>query len=136
MTKTTFTIVGNQEDPQGNPIPYTRTTQGQKWHPRYRRYVAWKRHVVEAYKLAILNGNTVTASQYKIMASDDKPMQGTHHGRVTVDIAFRDETHSDPDNVVKGILDSLFKNDKHIDVTTNHTCGNARGSVKVQIELV
>ncbi|KKK45990.1 hypothetical protein LCGC14_3164580 [marine sediment metagenome] len=40
-----FRIPGNQDNPKGNPIGYTRTTQGSKWTEKYKRYQKWKDYI-------------------------------------------------------------------------------------------
>jgi hypothetical protein len=40
-----FTIFGNQENSEGNPIPYFRSTQNNQWNPEVKRYNAWKDYV-------------------------------------------------------------------------------------------
>jgi Holliday junction resolvase RusA-like endonuclease len=120
--KYTFVITGNQEDRAGNPIPYHRTTQGSFWNKTSKRYNAWKQFVCSEYWLQTVK-----------KLSNEKPYGKEVKGRIEVKISFRGENHADPDNIVKGILDALFENDKHIDVVTSHTCKNSHGSVEVSI---
>jgi hypothetical protein len=121
----TFTILGNQEDKTGNPIPYHRQTQRSSFFNKSaKRYQAWKDHVRSEFWLQ-------TAKKLKA----DKPYGKDVKGRLEAKISFRGENHADPDNIVKGILDALFENDKHIDVTTSHTCKNPQGSVTVTISI-
>ncbi len=97
-----FDIHGNQKNPNGNPIPYHRTTQRAKWKdPAARRYAAWKKfvqqHALEAgLKIGELKKNG--------------------HYRLDVVCFFVGERHGDPGNVRKGIEDSLFEiaGDKHV----------------------
>jgi len=111
-----FAVFGNQEDTRGNPIPYTRATQDSTWNPTYRRYIAWKQFV----QLAFIAGRPAFAGQAKRrIIQGGKPIEGKPRGTVHAAISFGDETRCDPDNVVKGILDSLFENDKHVDVITS-----------------
>ena len=49
-----FSIYGNQENPEKNPIPYHRVVGRALWLPKARRYNAWKQYVVDAY-LSSLN---------------------------------------------------------------------------------
>lgn len=99
-----FTIIGNQEDDKGNPIPYHRSTQGGQWKPAVRRYHAWKDHVVSAY---------CEASGVKLYDRKPIPKQA---GKIYVDIKifYKDKTHADSDNIAKGINDALFENDKYV----------------------
>lgn len=120
----TFTITGNQEDKAGNPIPYNRTTQGSYWNKSSKRYQAWKDFVRLQFWL-----------QAGAFDESTKPYGKEAKGRLEAKISFKGENHADPDNIVKGILDALFENDKHIDVSTSHTCKNPQGSVEVTITL-
>lgn len=142
-----FTIYGNQEDPvNGNPIPYTRTTQGSHWNARSLRYNAWKSYVVAKYLDTIEHWKEpINKADYGDAHDvlERKPIKLTR-GRVSVTIFFSDERHPDPDNTVKGILDALFQSDKHIDVETTHYCkvnklpqgiANQRPRVEVVVSL-
>ena len=139
-----FTIHGNQTDPKkGNPIPYLRMTQGSKWSDPAVRYHGWCDYVRRLYKeasgyVAPNERSRYTAKEYREMVHEfepKKPIPGSPKGRTTVTIYFGTENHADPDNVVKGINDALFENDKHIDVSTSHSCKNAEPRVEVTIEL-
>lgn len=142
-----FTIYGNQENPvNGNPIPYTRTTQGSSWNERSQRYNAWKSYVVSRYLDTISHlEKPISKEDYGDPNSDKdrKPIKLTR-GRVSITIFFSNEQHPDPDNTVKGILDALFQSDKHIDVETTHYCkvnklpqgiANQRPRVEVVVSL-
>ncbi len=118
-----LTLLGNQEDPEGNPIPYFRQTQRSTWTKGARRYNAWKGFVQEEF-CKKFDGVRL-----------GKPIPGIPRGRLSVDIEFRGEQHGDPDNVAKGLLDALFKNDKEMDVQTSHICRKRRGSVRIKIEM-
>jgi hypothetical protein len=125
-----FSVIGNQEDMKGNPIPYHRATQGSKWNPAHQRYLKWKDYVTAAFR------NAAPTSPFCVFDNlVPHPVLGNPHGSVHVSICFGSENHADPDNIVKGILDALFKNDKEIDVHTSHTCGNSDPKVDVSIEI-
>jgi hypothetical protein len=106
-----------------NPVPYTRATQRQKWTPSVKRYHRWCNALRECFASAA--------------PMEPAPMEGVaHFGEVnyysrktppivlhkeqkrrvivTVEtcIVWADEAHADADNVHKGVLDSLFTNDK------------------------
>lgn len=123
-----FTIIGNQENKKANPIPYHRATQGSKWNPAHRRYMEFKDYVASEFlKSADPFGGRMPGLR--------KPIGGTRRGSVTASISFGPETHADSDNVIKGILDALFENDKEIDVHTSHSCGHEQPKVEVAIEI-
>lgn len=117
-----FTLVGNQEEKTGNPIPYHRQTQRSSFYnPSARRYHAWKDFIRQEYWLQTAN---------KI--SSQKPFNSVFRGKVEFTIDFKSENHADPDNIAKGILDALFENDKHVDIATSHTCNNKQGKVIIK----
>ena len=122
MTSYTFIIHGNQENDQGNPIPYLRMTQGSKWSKQAKRYLSWKEYVRKTFQ------------KVHNISFIDKPFNAPK-ARLTVHCSFRGENHADLDNIAKGLLDSLFIQDKHVDVTTTHSCGNAKGSCVVTVDI-
>ena len=126
-----FEIHGTQEGKEKNPIPYTRTTQGAKWSEKYQRYGAWKNFVQKAF---LKNCEFEKNKEFLDMLSL-KPIKKGTRGKVKIDIYFFDETHPDPDNVVKGVLDALFQDDKHIDVETKHFCRNNDPRIEVNIKI-
>lgn len=140
MSEVQFTIFGNQENKlTGNPIPYTRTTQRGRWTPRSLRYESWKTYVVASYLDAVFprDGSYDKAKfgeLHDILSG--KPIK-REKAKVTIFIFFADETHADPDNVVKGINDALFQQDKHVDVETHHSCAHTEvPRVDVKIEFL
>ncbi|CAM6004589.1 unnamed protein product [Sphagnum balticum] len=103
--------------------------KGSKWSPGAKRYQAWK-----TFAAAELMSNK-WLQLIKTYNDTGHPFD-VPRGRLEIEIQFRGENHADPDNIVKGLCDAFFKNDKHIDVQTHHTCGNKQGRVigKVIIE--
>jgi hypothetical protein len=87
-----FIVFGNQDDQGGNPIGYTRLTQGMKrWHPKAKRYHAWKDFV-----------------WVSLLRSYPKPPRLSGVVRVICRIDFAtDARRPDPSNVTKGIADAL-----------------------------
>lgn len=85
-----FTVYGNQNDQQGNPIGYTRTTQKSKWNKQSIRYEKWKQYVWFS-----LLGHQQERYRYQ--------------GKTVVEctIWFANKKHADSGNVVKGIADAL-----------------------------
>ena len=102
-----FVIRGNQENPNGNPIPYHRTTQRAKWvDPAAKRYAAWKKFIQQHAIEAGLNiGKLKKNGCYKL----------------DVTCSFVGENHGDAENIRKGISDALFEiaGDKHVWGTVN-----------------
>ena len=109
-----FCVEGHSGDRTGNPVPYTRTTQGGKWCRTDRktgklnalgRYYAYQNHV--RFQL--------TAEQKGTLYELIWPML-EHKLQFLVDIRidFKGFRHGDPDNVVKGLLDTLFHDDNMV----------------------
>ena len=129
-----FVINGNHENINGNPLPYFRTTQQSAFSNGNLRYASWLEYVRRSFE------RTAGPGYLKILREagklDRHPITDKKiKGNVAATIYFAGENHGDPDNVVKGILDALFTNDKHIDVQTFHTCGNESGRVEVTVDV-
>jgi len=119
-----FTIYGNQENPKGNPLGYHRTTQGSYWNESSKRYYNWKIYVAEAYCEA-------TSVQCHM---GEKPIKsGKEKIYLHTKIFFANDSRSDPDNVQKGIADSLFKNDKY--VVGSYVFGFDKENPRVEVEI-
>ncbi len=102
-----FTVSGNQEDPKGNPLGYHRTTQKAKWAPSHQRYEKWKGHVIQAFNRTGYRDN-------KNLNVKPIAISKEHPARVDIDIEYANEIRPDNDNVLKGVLDALFVNDKFV----------------------
>lgn len=124
-----FVILGNQENPEGNPIPYHRTTQGSYWNKGSRRYNAWKQFVVAQFLKQ--NPENSGMGRYGAMylkfgkplklSGDSKAEEfkkTRYIAKVYLDIKWANGNHADGDNIFKGIADALFYNDK--DITLGH----------------
>lgn len=118
MTKQiSFIVKGNQEKPDGNPIPYQRTTQASQWTDKARRYQEWKSYVVASYLDALEIIPKIDRADFGDAHDliQKKPIKKTNK-KIRVDIIcyFADNSHADCDNIFKGIADALFMNDKYI----------------------
>lgn len=98
-----FTIYGNQEGKENNPIPYTRVVGRALWIPAARKYYNWKEFVKKEFYL-----------QTKI-----NPPLIIKKARMELNIFWKNGKHADPDNIFKGIADALFKNDNNLDGSFN-----------------
>ena len=149
-----FVITGNQEDPAGNPLGYTRTTQASKWNPKYQRYSKWKNFVVAACmkQMPKIGGFNSTIIDDEIDSGYVRIMSGAMQFKnynlypfiiskstviMDVRIKWANEKRPDPDNVFKGIADSLFKDDKHVygSVLPMDDAENLSGLVSVKIKI-
>lgn len=88
-----------------NPVPYTRTTQGQKYVDKnYYRYVNWKNTILKAF------ADKYGKYPHMILRNNVKYY-------VTLKIFFNNKKHGDSDNVFKGVLDAIFQkplSDKYV----------------------
>ena len=79
-----------------NPIPYKRTTTRQKYKdPAYKKYTEWKGIVLNHFAL-------------KFRKLPPMLLKKDRKYYVDIMIYFKDKKHGDPDNVAKGINDSIF----------------------------
>lgn len=117
-----FIITGNQEHPEGNPIPYTRLTQGTTWTDKALRYGAWKTYVVQQFERAAkIQGFPLALDDQqavKEMIRTGRPAKPINLekklARMDIRIEWANGAHADADNIFKGILDALFVNDKNV----------------------
>lgn len=130
-----FTILGNQEKPTGNPIPYHRTTQKGLWDPASKRYKAWKDYVC----LALIDSSSEElAKGFKIRFFRKlKPIDLSEKRAVmNIQILWKNGSHGDCDNIWKGIADALFQNDKHVAGSFQYEySGDKVGKVEVEIKI-
>lgn len=110
-----FKIKGNQENPEGNPIPYLRTTQASQWTDKAVRYQEWKSYVVGEYIKALEKMPRRNELEEYHNLSKLKPIVNTGKKIImSLRITWANKAHADCDNVFKGIADALFINDKYL----------------------
>lgn len=133
-----FTITGNPFDPKGNPIPYTRTTQGTKHTPRYQRYVQWVSYVQNQF--CNNNPDATGMGKYTLnLFRHKKPilLAPSIIARVDLKISWANKKGGDGDNVLKGILDALFVQDKWVSGSYDWAVNpDAAGAVEVAITFM
>lgn len=113
-----------------NPVPYKRTTQRAKFVSKdYKKYLEWK----------TLLGDTFCASNPKAPKRIIRRGEEWHavpglSGAYFVETVaiYKDKTHGDTDNVAKGVLDALFKNDKYVSGSYSYEYSD-KGGIKVKI---
>lgn len=89
-------------DLKSNPVPYKRTTQRAKFVSKdYLKYLEFKKHL----QMEFLRQNKVQCFK----ALDEKKFYS-----IELKIGFKNKKHGDADNIVKGVLDALFTNDKNV----------------------
>lgn len=135
VRKLYFKIKGNQEDPDGNAVPYFRTTQGSQWKKGAKRYHAWK-DFVRAQVIDVLAAmKSLDREQWSELIDfrGNKPIKATDKKVwMKIYIIWKNKTHADSDNVFKGIADALFMNDKYLVGEFDYEYGES-GSVSVEI---
>ena len=134
MTTYTFTIRGNHEDPFGNPIPFQRVIKQQMRYAAA-RYLAWMKYV-----RAVFVSECEVDSRMVMMAARDGPPISLAKGQtagIAIRVFWANETHGDLDNVLKGILDSLFENDKGINAlkASCEMAEDRKGRVEITITI-
>jgi hypothetical protein len=86
-----------------NPIPYVRTTGKMKFFSKpYKRYQAWGEFIRKEF--CERNGIPYWPKE--------KPIKGVPKFHIELELGFKGRAHGDPDNILKGVLDALFDNDK------------------------
>lgn len=127
-----FTVLGNQSNPFGNPIPYFRTTQGSKWSTGARRYAAWKDFVAGEFERQVREfvrrKNSYTSKPIDLKGKV---------ARMDIVIEWSSKTHADCDNVFKGIADALFVDDKNLAAGSfeSRMATDKRGKVIISITI-
>ena len=120
-----FTILGNQENLKGNPVPYQRVVGRALWTRQAKRYAAWKEYVQEQYWKQAEERNFI-----------GKPFTELKRARMSIEIYWANEAHGDPDNVFKGIADALFVNDKNLGGSFEFEMDKKMPRVEVKIEII
>ena len=100
MKKIEFTIKC-----KSNPVPYKRTTRAKKFvDTDYHRYLDWKEKVRRVFSK-------------KFESDPEYILQKKTKYYLNITIYFKDLTHADSSNILKGIEDAIFQkplNDKYI----------------------
>lgn len=123
MKKISFTIRGNQEDPEGNPIPYTRVLK-HSWRDDASRYMEWCEYVRAEF---------ARACEVELPIELEKNAKA----QIGLKVFWKSSSHGDLDNILKGILDALFKNDKCINgiVASSEMAPDGKGRLEIQLAL-
>lgn len=129
ITKTIkFTIKGNPDDIEGNPVPYVRVVGRALWLPRAKKYHAWKQYVREIFHREY--------PEYPLGEEQPLTTKASVQALLAINIYWADGVHADPDNIFKGLADALFKNDKFLDGSfQSHHASDGKGRVEVEIYI-
>lgn len=131
-----FTIKGNQENSEENPIPYKRSTQNMQWRKDVKRYEAWKKHVRDSLIAWDFKDKSLLRAILNNQWSFGKPLvlEENKKAMMSIIIYWAKENHGDPDNIWKGIADALFVNDKNVDGSfASSIAGDGKGRVDITI---
>ena len=124
-----FTVYGNQEDRDGSPLGYHRTTQGSKWNPAARRYSDWKSYVVGAFLTACPEIKPTLGKPLTLLKGQT--------ARIAIKVYWHNNKHCDLSNCLKGIEDALFTDDKNIDwlKAESKMAKDGKGKLEVIIQI-
>ena len=113
MIELDFIVRGNHEDPDGNPVPYTRTLS-QAWTKAASRYKEWQEYVrAEFYRSCKMRGRD-DMSGVPVTTSGMLELAKGQEVEVDIEVVWASGHHGDLDNILKGILDALFAQDKEV----------------------
>ena len=135
MKKISFVLNGNQDDVYGNPVPYTRVVRRALWVPAAKKYEGWKSFVRRTFYKHYPEFLMRVENQ---LLYGLKPLSTTvsYKARMDIRIYWMNGIHGDPDNIFKGIADSLFKNDKFLDGSfETYMSEEGKGRVEVDITI-
>ena len=131
-----FSIRGNNEDIDGNPIPKIRKTIRQQWTPEAKRYTGWKCHVQEAFLKSLVAIDFNVHIRYQRVIKKPIKLRDGEKAVMDIRIFWRDEKHGDPENIFGSIADALFFNDKNLDGSfKSEIAGDKKGRVEVLITI-
>ncbi|SUW99751.1 Endodeoxyribonuclease RusA [Campylobacter jejuni subsp. doylei] len=89
-------------DLKSNAVPYKRTTQRSKFVCKdYLKYLDFKKLLQMEFRIQ---------NDRSCFQALDKQK----NYKFSLKIGFKDKKHGDADNIVKGVLDALFTNDKNV----------------------
>lgn len=136
-----FWVHGTPDEPGmsgGNPQPYFRQTQrSSHFDPGAKRYQRWQQYLVNSL-LESVKGQPLEQEFAKNILAKGKPIIIPPGGCGIVDtfIACKNKTHGDADNIHKGVLDSLFANDKYVTKGTYNLVYDAIPILQVKIKIL
>ena len=110
MISISFSIRGNHENQAGNPLPYCRTLN-HSWTKSAARYKDWMEYVriefLRTFQSPKRGSVPVTLDGHLELARGQT-------AEIALNVTWANGAHGDLDNVLKGVLDSLFIQDKEI----------------------
>ena len=127
-----FSVHGLPWDDYGNPQPKLKMTGKQSWTKKAQRYVAWKKHVQNAFEDVTDHIQDVT---HMVDWSEKKPLvTGKKKVRMEIMIYWKNHAHGDPENIFGSIADAIFLQDKYLAGSFNFEekpTGKGRVDIKI-----
>lgn len=113
MIQIDFTVRGNHEDPEGNPVPYQRMLN-HSWTKAASRYRDWQEYVRAEFLRSKKEAVKVSAGVPVALTSGYVAIPRGWEADVELAVVWANGRHGDLDNVLKGVLDALFAQDKEV----------------------
>lgn len=132
-----FTIYGNGNDENGNPLPKHRKTGRQQHTPAAQRYHEYLDHVRTSFiDQCAPNGRAKFDAQH-LSFIGRKPLNTRDRKcKMSIFIEYADHTHGDPENIFGAIADAIFENDKYLSGEFDfNPIPTGQGKVTVRIEI-
>lgn len=131
-----FTVFGNPDDRNGNPLPKLKMTGKQHWTPRAKRYVAYKAQVERAFLGALSKEELEEANRNIVKYDRAIVIPKGVKAYMSIMCTWKNEAHPDAENVFGAIADALFFNDKKLTGAFDFMeKPGAYGSVEVIIKI-
>lgn len=132
-----FTIRGNHENENGNPLPKKRFTRRQQWTDPAESYHQYLDYVRAEFLEEFTKPKHKVLRKY-LSLSGRKPLDtGDRKCRMRIRIEWGTNGHGDPENIFGAIADAIFENDKFLagefDFEQKPT---GKGRVHVDIEVL
>lgn len=132
-----FTIYGNHENKNGNPLPKHRKTGRQQHTASAHRYHEYLDYVRTSFiDQCAPNGRAKFDAQHLSFIGRKPLNTGDRKCRMHIVIEYADWTGGDAENIFGAIADALFENDKYLAGTFDFTDERkGEGRVHVSIEI-
>lgn len=139
MIEFKFSIHGNHENKNGNPLPKHRKTHRQQWTPEARRYHAYLDYVRAEFLSALQRSGKINSRQFRdfFYVLGPKPLHtGKRKCRMEIFITWGSNAHGDPENIFGAVADAIFEQDKFLAGTFDFDpIARSAGRVDVRIEI-
>lgn len=132
-----FTINGNHQNENGNPLPKARKTFRQQWTDGAERYHQYLDYVRGAFLDEFEKPKHRDLRKKFLSISGRKPLDtGDRKCKMRIFIEWGTNAHGDPENIFGAIADAIFENDKFLagefDFEQKPT---GKGKVRCELEI-